>query len=67
MIHIEGLTFEEMARRTGQTTVAAKHHYYRGMAKLREFITAKANHMEPVKEARVMKSWEIAHARPQSI
>ena len=67
LIHLEGLTFEEMALRTGQTTGAAKHHYYRGMAKLREFITSKANHSEPVKQARVMKSWEIAHVRPQSI
>jgi RNA polymerase sigma-70 factor, ECF subfamily len=31
MIHLEGLTFEEMAHRTGQTIAAAKHHYYRGM------------------------------------
>ena len=34
MIHIEGLTFQEMARRTEQTIPAAKHHYYRGMAKI---------------------------------
>jgi RNA polymerase sigma-70 factor (ECF subfamily) len=47
MIHIEGLTFEEMARRTGQTIAAAKHHYYRGMAKLRDSLTVKTNHKEP--------------------
>ena len=34
MIHIEGLTFQEMARRTEQTIPAAKHHYYRGIAKI---------------------------------
>lgn len=67
MVHIEGLTFEEMAHRTGQTIDAAKHHYYRGMTKLREFITAKVSHKEPAKEARVMNSWEVAHARAQSI
>jgi RNA polymerase sigma-70 factor (ECF subfamily) len=67
MIHIEGLTFEEMARRTGQTIPAAKHHYYRGMAKLRECITATADYKAPANEARTMNAWEVAHARPQSI
>jgi RNA polymerase sigma-70 factor (ECF subfamily) len=64
---IEGLTFEEMARRTGQTIPAAKHHYYRGMAKLRECITATANCKEPANDARAMNAWEVAHARAQSI
>ena len=34
MMHFEGLTFQEMARRTEQTIPAAKHHYYRGIAKI---------------------------------
>ncbi len=36
LISFEGLTLEELATRTGETTANAKHHYYRGMAKLRE-------------------------------
>jgi RNA polymerase sigma-70 factor (ECF subfamily) len=67
MIHMEGLTFEEMAQRTGQTIPAAKHHYYRGMAKLRECITAAPNYRESANEGRVVNAWEIAHARTQSI
>jgi RNA polymerase sigma-70 factor (ECF subfamily) len=67
MIHLEGLTFQEMAHRTGQTIAAAKHHYYRGMAKLRDCISAKASYQEPAKEAQAMTGWEVAHARTQSI
>jgi RNA polymerase sigma-70 factor (ECF subfamily) len=65
MIHIQGLTFEEMAQRTGQTIASGKHHYYRGMAKLRECITAKPRYKESANDARVAKGWEIAHARAQ--
>ncbi|HWC16088.1 MAG TPA: sigma-70 family RNA polymerase sigma factor [Terriglobales bacterium] len=67
MIHMQGLTFEEVAQRSGQTIAAAKHHYYRGMARLRECIMAKPTYQEPAKEAQAMTGWEIAHARPQSI
>jgi len=42
LISVEGLTFEELAARTTQTLSNAKHHYYRGMMKLREFLSEKA-------------------------
>ncbi len=63
LIHFEGLTFDEMSKRTGQTIDAAKHHYYRGMAKLRDHITTSAREKKGTTEARTMTSWEIAHAR----
>jgi len=65
LIHIEGLTFVEMAARTGQTIDAAKHQYYRGMAKLRECITAAPPEKKGTNERK--NPWEVAHARAQSI
>jgi RNA polymerase sigma-70 factor, ECF subfamily len=67
MVHIEGLTFEEMAHRTGQTIDAAKHHYYRGMAKLREYITTGTMEKKASREGRALGAWEVAHARAQSV
>jgi len=46
LISFEGLTFEELATRTSETVSNAKHHYYRGMMKLREFLSEKAGQTE---------------------
>jgi RNA polymerase sigma-70 factor (ECF subfamily) len=35
LIALEGLTFKELASRTGETVSNAKHHFYRGMTRLR--------------------------------
>lgn len=67
LIHVEGLTFAEMADRTGQTIDAAKHQYYRGIAKLRECITARAKRQKEVRERVALNSTEVTHARAQSI
>ena len=40
LIYFEGLTLEEAAQRTGETLAAIRHHYYRGLMKLREFISS---------------------------
>lgn len=34
----DGLTMREIAERTGETLVNVRHHYYRGLRKLREFV-----------------------------
>jgi RNA polymerase sigma-70 factor, ECF subfamily len=46
LISLEGLTFEELAGRTAQTLSNAKHHYYRGMMRLRELLAEKAGQPE---------------------
>lgn len=38
MVHFEGLNLKDVANRTGQTFSNTRHHYYRGMAKLREHL-----------------------------
>ncbi len=52
LISFEGLTFEELATRTMETLSNAKHHYYRGMMKLREFLSEKAGQLEEPKGQR---------------
>jgi RNA polymerase sigma-70 factor (ECF subfamily) len=64
LIAFEGLTFKEAAERTGETLGNAKHHYYRGMMKLRECLSS-----QPVQEESVRResAWEVQDARPRSI
>lgn len=66
LIAFEGLTFEELAKRTGETVANAKHHYYRGMMKLRECLSSPILQPEPSKERSTSK-WEVPDARTQSI
>lgn len=66
LIAFEGLTFEEIAARTGETVANAKHHYYRGMVKLRDSLSAPILQPEPSKE-RSTNQWEVRDARAQSI
>lgn len=65
LISFEGLTFEELAKRTGETLANAKHHYYRGMKKLRACL------IEPVSTTGVKpkfeEPWEDNDARAQSV
>ena len=55
LISIEGLTFEELATRTAETLSNAKHHYYRGMMKLREFLSEKGGQLERSKGQRPIR------------
>jgi len=52
LISLEGLTFEELASRTAQTLSNAKHHYYRGMMRLREVLSEKPGQPEQSKRHR---------------
>jgi RNA polymerase sigma-70 factor, ECF subfamily len=67
LIAFEGLTFEELATRTGETLSNAKHHYYRGMMKLREFLSETALRQEQANQQESAETWEVGDARPQSI
>ncbi len=68
LIAFEGLTLEELAQRTGETLSNAKHHYYRGMMKLRECLsTAAQQQQEKAQEERTVGTWEVKNARAQSI
>ena len=46
----EGFTFKEIAEKTGESLVAVRHHYYRGLLKLRDFIARKPEMAKAVGE-----------------
>ncbi len=62
MIAVEGLTFEELAARMGESLSNAKHHYYRGMMKLRECLLSAAQ-KQTAPEERVEISEGFKNAR----
>jgi RNA polymerase sigma-70 factor (ECF subfamily) len=66
LIAFEGLTFDELAVRTGETVANAKHHYYRGMMRLRDCLSAPLPQPEPEK-ARATSKREVKDATAQSI
>ena len=61
LIAFEGLTFEELGNRTNESVANAKHHYYRGMMKLRECLSEPIVQPEPNKEQ--TRNWEMADGR----
>jgi RNA polymerase sigma-70 factor, ECF subfamily len=67
LVYFEGLTLEEAAQRTGETLAAVRHHYYRGLMKLREFISfSKASSERKAATAQHI-SLEAAHLKPRPI
>jgi RNA polymerase sigma-70 factor (ECF subfamily) len=46
LVYFQGLTFSEAARRESVSLDSMKHHYYRGMALLREFISAERQDLQ---------------------
>jgi RNA polymerase sigma-70 factor, ECF subfamily len=58
LIALEGLTFQELADRTGETVVNAKHHYYRGIIKLRQYLAVSKLKQETT-EKKAACEWEV--------
>lgn len=67
LIYFEGLTLEEAARRTGVTLAAIRHHYYRGLMKLREFISSNRASRQENDRATEAIPLEAAHLKPRPI
>ncbi len=71
LISFEGLTFEELATRTAETLSNAKHHYYRGMMKLREFLSEKSRDNGAIEGATTHEEkWEepmLEHAKYEEL
>ncbi len=66
LIVIEGLTFDELAARMNESLSNAKHHYYRGVMKLRERLMSFSPESSKLEE-RGIDTWEINHARARSV
>ncbi len=67
LVYFEGLTLEEAAQRTGETLAAIRHHYYRGLMKLREFISANKASRQRNDTATEPIPLEAAHLKPRPI
>ena len=59
MIFFEGLTVEDVAARLGQTAANVRHHYYRGLERLRLCLTTE---MAPRNKAEVPAFGEVSRA-----
>jgi len=67
LVYFQGLTLEEAAQKTGETLAAIRHHYYRGLMKLREFIRSKQSVHKAESSTAEKVSLEVAHLKPRPI
>jgi RNA polymerase sigma-70 factor (ECF subfamily) len=67
LVYFQGLTLEEAAEQTGETLPALRHHYYRGLMKLREFIGSNRSLQKTESSVAEKLSLEVAHLKPRPI
>lgn len=68
LVYFDGLTFPEAAEKTGHTLQSLRHHYYRGLIKIRDFIqpakSSRGQEASPgAREARL----EVANVRTRTV
>ena len=69
LVYFEGLDFPEAAARAGQTLESLRHHYYRGLTKIREFIQLTRSQPEgkPSIAAAGKIRWEVANVKARTV
>ncbi|HKW16859.1 MAG TPA: sigma-70 family RNA polymerase sigma factor [Terriglobales bacterium] len=68
LIFFQGLSLEEAARECGETLAATRHHYYRGLTKLREIIQLTRNvRTQKGEDIQSTMGLEVADAEPRPI
>ncbi len=67
LVCFQGLTLDEAAQKTGETPPAIRHHYYRGLMKLREFIGTNKSSQKAQSSVAERVSLEVAHLKPRPI
>ena len=60
MVHFEGLNLKDVAERTAQSFSNVRHHYYRGMAKLKEHLKSIRGDLQ-IKEQQRLSGMEPGH------
>jgi len=70
LVYFEGLTLAEAASKSGETVSALRHHYYRGLMKLRQVINSnregkEASMQAPGRAERI--PLEVANLKPRTI
>lgn len=61
MVHFQGLNLKDVAERTNQTFSTVRHHYYRGMAKLKEHLKSIRGDLR-IKDSARASEMEADHA-----
>src|ERR1700722_16553873 len=69
LIYFEGLKFVEAAQKTGQTLPKLRHDYYRGLAKIRDFIQSKHSPAEKqsLRAGASAMRLEVASVKPRAV
>ena len=70
LVYFEGLTLAEAAHKSGTTVSALRHHYYRGLMKLRQVINSNREPGEASVQARNRAQripLEVANLKPRTI
>jgi len=68
LVYFQGFTLDEAAERTGETLPTIRHHYYRGLMKLRDFISSgKSLKQAEVSDAEEGRPLEVGHLKPRTI
>ncbi|HWR36822.1 MAG TPA: sigma-70 family RNA polymerase sigma factor [Clostridia bacterium] len=67
LIYFQGLTIEEAAAKAGETLAAVRHHYYRGLVKMREFIGTQGAEDSVKSSEKAELRVEVASLEPRRI
>jgi RNA polymerase sigma-70 factor (ECF subfamily) len=69
LVYFEGQTFPEAAEATGRTLQALRHHYYRGLIKIREFIESAPSQDDETPAIALAERvrWEVVNAKARTI
>lgn len=67
LVYFEGLTLEEAAQRAGETPAAMRHHYYRGLMRLRELVLSRRADTEGELNRAKSMGLEVAGADPRTV
>ena len=68
LVYFQGLTLDEAAEQTGETLPTLRHHYYRGLMKLRDFISlGKPLKQAETSDAEEAQPLEVGHLKPRPI
>lgn len=63
LTYFEGLTAEEIAKKTGESAVVVRHNLYRGLSKLRSILLSSAREDAAAEEQAATEGMLVAHPR----
>ncbi len=67
LVYFQGLTLKEAAEKTGETLAAVRHHYYRGLIRMRAFISAEGSAYAAPSLAEADLGLEVANLKPRPV